>query len=86
MERTRSQGLKRLKEQAGWVFLAAVGALYAGVGLIAPSLGAEALNGLVALLERVLPALLLVFALLFLANLLLDRQWLTRRLGRGAGV
>lgn len=86
MEEARGQDRKRLKNHAGWIFLAAVGLLYVFIGLVAPPLAAQALSALLSLLWRVLPVLLLVFALLFLANLLLDRRWLARHLGRSAGV
>jgi uncharacterized membrane protein YraQ (UPF0718 family) len=72
------------KALGGWLFLAAVGLLYGAIDLLNPPLAAEALAELAPLLRRVLPVLGLVFGLLFLANLLLDRKWLVRHLGRAA--
>ncbi len=70
----------------GWLFLAAVGGLYALVGFFNPSLTAQALSSFESLLIRILPVLLLVFGLLFLASLFLERKWLVRHLGRASGI
>lgn len=86
MAKTRTGGTTRVKSLAGWVFLVATGVLYAAIGLVAPALASKAAGALVPLLLRVLPVLVLVFVLLFLANLLVDRRWLAGYLGHHAGV
>lgn len=70
----------------GWLFLAAVGGLYALVGFFNPSLTAQALSSFESLFIRILPILLIVFGLLFLASLFLERKWLVRHLGRASGI
>lgn len=70
----------------GWIFLAVVTGLYGFVGLSSPAIALEALSAFGSLLVRVLPVLLLVFGLLFLAGLLLERAWLVRNLGRSSGA
>ncbi len=71
---------------SGWFFLAAVGGLYALVGFFNPSLAAQALSAFESLFIRILPVLLLVFGLLFLASLFLEQKWLIRHLGRASGI
>ena len=73
------------KALSGWVFLIAVAGLYALTDLLNPSLVSEALASLKPLLIRIVPVLALVFGLLFLANLLLEREWLIQHLGRASG-
>lgn len=70
----------------GWYFLIAVAALYALIGLFHPDLVSEALASFASLLLRIVPVLLLVFGLLFLANLFLERKWLVKHLGASSGL
>lgn len=69
----------------GWLFLLAVVGLYGIGALYDPRVVADALTSLRSLLVRVLPVLLLVFGLLFLANLLVRKSWLASHLGRESG-
>jgi uncharacterized membrane protein YraQ (UPF0718 family) len=74
------------KTLGGWLFLLAVGGLYGLAGLLDPAVAAGALGTLTALLLRVLPVLVLVFCLLFLVGLFLERAWLVRHLGAASGL
>ena len=74
------------KVAAAWLFLAAVAALYGVTALFSPAVSAQALALFGALLANVTPALVLVFCLIFLVNLFIDRRWLARHLGRTSGV
>ena len=74
------------KRFSGWLFLAVVGGVYLLVDFFNPSLAREALSSFELLLIRIVPILLLVFALLFLASLFLERKWLARHLGEATGV
>ena len=69
----------------GWVFFALVLALCLGVSAVQPLLGAQLWQSFLALLVRVLPALGLVLALMFVAQLWLTRSRIERWLGRGSG-
>lgn len=75
-----------VRERGGWIFLAAVAGLYGITGVASPAVALEALYAFGSLLARVLPVLLLVFGLLFLASLFLERAWLVRNLGRASGA
>lgn len=70
----------------GWIFLAAVAGLYAVTGLFESAVALEAVSRLGSLLTWILPVILLVFALMFLTSMFLERRWLVRQLGRGAGL
>ena len=74
------------KALGGWIFLLAVGGLYGLAGALNPAVAAEALASCESLLLRIVPALALVFGLLFLLSLFLDRNWLIRHLGRAGGL
>lgn len=74
------------KALSGWFFLIAVGGLYGATALVNPTVAAQALASLVPLLSRILPILVLVFGLLFLVSLLLERAWLVRHLGKASGL
>lgn len=71
---------------AGWIFLLAVGGLYALTGLFDPSMVTDALSSFGSLLIRIVPVLVLVFGLLFLASLFLEKKWLARHLGKASGL
>ena len=74
------------KAFGGWLFLIAVGALYGLIALFNPAVVAEALASFGSLFLRIVPILVLVFGLLFLASLFLERKWLARHLGKASGV
>lgn len=70
----------------GWLFLVAVVGLYGLTLLFNPAVVGEALALFEALLLRIVPVLVVVFGLLFLANVFLEREWLVRHLGRASGL
>lgn len=74
------------KALAGWFFLLGVGALYALIAPFNRSMVADALSAFGSLLIRIVPVLVLVFGLLFLASLFLDKKWLARHLGKASGL
>ena len=74
-----------VKALGGWLFLFAVGVLYVFAGLLDPAMVSKALASLTPLLLRIAPVLVLVFGLLFLASLFLERRWLARHLGKASG-
>ena len=73
------------KAFGGWCFLIVVGGLYGLTAQFDPAVFAEALSSFESLVIQVLPILLLVFGLLFLASLFLERDWLVRHLGKACG-
>jgi uncharacterized membrane protein YraQ (UPF0718 family) len=75
-----------IREWGGWMFLAVVAGLYGVAGIASPGVSFEALSAFGSLFVRVLPVLLLVFGLLFLASLFLERAWLVRTLERAGGI
>ena len=74
------------KALSGWFVLAAVAGLYALSDRLDPAVVAEALAILKPLLIRVVPILVLVFGLLLLTNLFLEREWLIQHLGKTSGI
>jgi uncharacterized membrane protein YraQ (UPF0718 family) len=66
----------------GWIFLGLVLLVWASVALVAPHYADNGFTLFIGLLGRVLPALAVVFVLLFLANLWTDQPWIVRHLGR----
>jgi uncharacterized membrane protein YraQ (UPF0718 family) len=69
----------------GWIFLGLTLLAWGSLGLVAPEQSSNAFDLFAGLLARVMPALALVFLLLFLANLLTDQPWIERHLGRKPG-
>ena len=69
---------------AHWLFLIAVILLYLILGLWDLQITVAALKVFLDLLKKVLPVLGIVFALIFLSNLLLNPKIVSRYLGRGA--
>jgi uncharacterized membrane protein YraQ (UPF0718 family) len=69
---------------ANWLFLIAVILLYLILGLWELEIAVAALKVFLALLKRILPVLGIVFALIFLSNLLLNPKIVSRYLGKGA--
>lgn len=80
------RALDVIKPFGGWIFVAVVAAVYGIIGLLSPAVALEAASRFASLLVRILPILLLVFGLFFLASLFLDRAWLVRHLGRASGI
>lgn len=72
------------KVGANWFFLIAVFVLYLILGLWNPQIVFAAVEVFLTLLKRMLPVLGVVFALLFLANLVLNPKTVARYLGKGA--
>jgi uncharacterized membrane protein YraQ (UPF0718 family) len=66
----------------GWIFLGSALLAWAAVALVAPPQARETFTHFDGLLARVLPALAGVFLLLFVANVVMERPWIERQLGR----
>jgi uncharacterized membrane protein YraQ (UPF0718 family) len=66
----------------GWIFLGLALLAWGAVAFVAPPHAQEVFALFVGLLGRVLPALAVVFVMLFLANLWTDQPWIERHLGR----
>jgi uncharacterized membrane protein YraQ (UPF0718 family) len=81
MERQRTKSAP-----GGWLFLLAVLAAYGVTGAIDAGAAGQALSFFVKAMRNVLPALAVVFLLLLAADLLFEREWITRNLGREAGI
>lgn len=77
---------KRRKTGHGnWWFLAAVLGVYAVLGVMEPQSAVKALTFFGRVMAQVLPALGLVFILLFVADLLLDEKRVRQHLGKQSG-
>lgn len=74
------------KRHGNWWFLLSVVIAYAIVAVAEPASAARALSFFGRVMAQVLPVLGLVFVLLFLADLLLDKQRVKRYLGRQSGL
>lgn len=70
----------------GWIFLVIVLLLYATAALFDQELAARSWEHFHLMLGRILPALLLVFVLLLLMNLLLAPKQVKKYLGRHSGL
>jgi uncharacterized membrane protein YraQ (UPF0718 family) len=70
----------------GWVFLILVLIAYGLLSLAKPEATAQALTFFMRVMQQVFPVLGLVFALLFIANLVLEPKWIKRYLGKGSGI
>jgi uncharacterized membrane protein YraQ (UPF0718 family) len=70
----------------GWMLLGSALIAWGSLALVAPEQSSKAFDLFAELFARVIPALVLVFLLLFLANLLTDQPWIERHLGRKAGL
>ena len=70
----------------GWIFLAVVLMIYGLTAVVDSDLALRALAGFTQLLDKVLPALVLVFVLIFAINLLLDPQRVRKYLGKQSGI
>ena len=70
----------------GWVFLLLVLVTYGLLSLARPEATTQALTFFMRVMQQVFPVLGLVFALLFIANLILEPEWIKRYLGKGSGI
>lgn len=80
------RGIPRLRGIGSWLFLAAVLFAWLATALLQPEKIHPAFTLFTQLLGEVLPVLVLVFGLLFLANLFAEKAWIERHLGPGRGV
>ncbi len=71
--------------RGGWWFLGVMLAVYLGLFLFRPDLADQALGAFAHLTRTIAPVLLLVFALMFLSNLLLRGDWVRRYVGSASG-
>lgn len=81
-----SNPVTRKRGHGGWVFLAVVLASYGVIALINTDLILEAIEVFTQLLEKVLPALVLVFVLIFSIDLLLNPKRVEKYLGKRSGI
>lgn len=70
----------------GWIFLGLALLAWGAMAVVDPPHAHKAFILFVGLLGRVLPALAVVFLLLFVANLMTEQPWIERHLGRGSGL
>lgn len=80
------EGDRKKRRRGGWWFLALVLAAYLVLGVTDASRAVEALQFFTRVLGQVLPALGLVWLLLFLADLLLDKKRVRQHLGKESGL
>ncbi|GEM_PF-263331 len=86
MDQARSEmrsGARR--SQGRWWFLGAVTLAWLVLALLRPELLAPAWSRFAGLLLEVLPALVLVFLFLLIANLFSEKPWIERHMGREGG-
>ncbi len=69
----------------GWIFLCAVVLAWLSLVVVAPGYADHTITLFSGLLTKVLPALALVFVLLFVANLVTDQPWVERSLASKPG-
>ena len=72
--------------KGGWLFLLVVLLIYGIAALIDSELTMKAMASFSQLLDKVLPALLIVFILIFIINLLLEPAWVKKYLGSRSGI
>lgn len=80
--------IRRIFQKIGgnWIFLIAVVLVYGVVALANPPLIGQSLAAFLRILARIAPALVIVYALLFLSNLFVDTNTVMRLLGTRGGV
>lgn len=80
--------IRRIIEKTGgsWAFLLLIVAVYLILGIVDFELARNTLHVLGALVLRILPILILVFAVMFLTNLFFDAKNIVRILGKGSGL
>ncbi len=81
MEREREK-----KGVGGWLFLLLVLAAYGVTGAIDAEIVVQALSFFGKAMRKVLPALVIVFLFLLMADLLFEPKWIKRNLGGEAGI
>lgn len=76
--------IRKIMERIGasWIFLGCVILLYAAIGLFDPKTALGGLQVFWRLLRKILPVLGVVFGLLFLSNLVIERKTVIRYLGK----
>ena len=74
------------KGRGGWLFLVLVLIAYGLLGLVNPEATSRSLTFFTHIMAQVLPVLVLVFFLLFVANLVLKPKRIRRYLGKGSGI
>ncbi len=72
--------------RSGVIFLLVIVSLYALTFLVNAKLALNALAFSTNLLHQLLPVLLLVFALMFVSNLLVKPEWIRANVGRDSGL
>jgi uncharacterized membrane protein YraQ (UPF0718 family) len=79
--------MKKILEKAGFegAFFFLVLTAYGILGIYDLAISKKALSTLAGLIARIVPILLLVFVLMFLTNLFLERNAVVRFLGKGSG-
>lgn len=77
--------MQRKRKTGGWLFLALVLAAYGATALVEPDLARAAIVDFLGMLGKVVPVLVLVFVLMFLAELFLSGERVESWLGRGSG-
>ena len=80
--------IRRIIEKTGgsWAFLLLVVVVYLILGIVDFELARNTLHVLGTLILRILPILILVFAVMFLTNLFFDAKNIVRILGKGSGL
>jgi uncharacterized membrane protein YraQ (UPF0718 family) len=86
MKSMSSKPAARKSGRGGWVFLAAVMAIYAVTALFNTELAEDAIAFFMQLLGKVLPVLVLVFVLIFSVDLLLNPKRVEKYLGQSSGI
>ncbi|MCO6411214.1 MAG: hypothetical protein J5I92_00585 [Thiogranum sp.] len=74
------------RKRNGWLFLALVGLAYGATAVIEPDRARDAFATFLPMLAKMLPALVLVFALMLLAELFLNPERVERWMGSHSGL
>ena len=74
------------KGRGGWLFLVLVLIAYGLFSLVNPEATSRSITFFTHVMAKVLPVLVLVFFLLFIANLVLKPKRIRRFLGKGSGI
>ena len=74
------------KGRGGWLFLVLVLIAYGLLSLVNPEATSRSITFFTHVMAKVLPVLVLVFFLLFIANLVLKPKRIRRFLGKGSGI
>jgi uncharacterized membrane protein YraQ (UPF0718 family) len=79
-------GEQEKKGRGGWLFLVLVLIAYGLLSLVNPEATSRSLTFFTHVMAQVLPILVLVFFLLFIADLVLKPKRIRRYLGKGSGI